>query len=175
VELKSEAHLIRSDDEAILVAQGLATEFAREASERDQKRRLPFQEIEISSRSGIWGITVPREYGGADVSARTVAEVIATISAADPSLGQIPQNHFFFLQLIRTNGSKEQKRFFYDRVLQGQRLGNALSELGTKTVGDYNTRIVADQEAFILTGRKFYSTGALFAHWIPVVAKNEND
>jgi SfnB family sulfur acquisition oxidoreductase len=175
VELRSETHLIRSDHEAILVAQGLATEFAREASDRDQKRRLPFQELERSSRSGIWGITVPREYGGADVSARTLAEVIATISAADASLGQIPQNHFFFLQLIRTNGSKEQKEFFYERVLQGERLGNALSELGTKTVGDYNTRVVADQETFILTGRKFYSTGALFAHWIPVVAKDERD
>lgn len=175
MELKSEVHLIRSDDKAILVAQELATEFAQGASERDQKRRLPSQEIELSSRSGIWGITVPREYGGADVSARTLAEVIATISAADPSIGQIPQNHFFFLQLIRTNGSKEQKQFFYDRVLQGQRLGNALSELGTKTVGDYNTRVVVDKESFILTGRKFYSTGALFAHWIPVVAKNESD
>jgi alkylation response protein AidB-like acyl-CoA dehydrogenase len=82
VELRSEAHLIRSDDEAILVAQGLATEFAREASERDQKRRLPYQEIELSSRSGIWGITVPKEHGDADVSVRTLAEVIATISAA---------------------------------------------------------------------------------------------
>jgi alkylation response protein AidB-like acyl-CoA dehydrogenase len=112
VELKSEVHLIRSDDEAILVAQELATEFARDASERDQKRRLPSKEIELSSRSGIWGITVPREYGGAGLSVRTVAEVIATISAADPSIGQIPQNHFFFLQLIRTNGSKEQKQFF---------------------------------------------------------------
>jgi SfnB family sulfur acquisition oxidoreductase len=175
VELRSEVHLIRSDEEAILVARELATEFAPESSERDRKRRLPYQELERSSRSGIWGITVPKEYGGADVSAGTLAEVIATISAADPSLGQIPQNHFFFLQLIRTNASKEQKNFFYDRVLQGQRLGNALSELGTKTVGDYNTRIVADQTTFILTGRKFYSTGALFAHWIPVVAKDERD
>jgi alkylation response protein AidB-like acyl-CoA dehydrogenase len=87
VELRSETHLIRSDDEAILIAQRLAAEFALEASERDQKRRLPYQELERSSRSGIWGITVPREYGGADVSARTLAEVIATISAADPSLG----------------------------------------------------------------------------------------
>jgi SfnB family sulfur acquisition oxidoreductase len=175
VELTSAAHLIRSDEEAILVAQGLATEFALEASERDQKRRLPYQEIERSSRSGIWGITVPSEYGGADVSARTLAEVIAIISAADASLGQIPQNHFFFLQLIRTNASKEQKDFFYERVLRGERLGNALSELGTKTVGDYNTRIVADQATFVLTGRKFYSTGALFAHWIPVVARDERD
>jgi hypothetical protein len=50
VELRSEAYLIRSDDEAILVAQRLAAEFALEASERDQKRRLPYQELERSSR-----------------------------------------------------------------------------------------------------------------------------
>ena len=157
------AHLIQSDDEAIRVAQGLAADFALDASERDRKRRLPYQEIERYSRSGVWGITVPKEYGGADVSAVTLAEVVAIISAADPSLGQIPQNHYFFLQLIRTNASDEQKRFFYDRVLRGQRLGNALSELGTKTVGDYNTRVVRDQGAFLLFGRKYYSTGALFA------------
>ena len=171
----SAAHLIKSDQEAVSVAQQLAANFAQAASERDRDRRLPFQEIEQFSASGLWGITVPEEYGGADVSAVTLAEVIATISAADPSLGQIPQNHFFFLQLLRTNGSKEQKRFFYGRVLQGQRLGNALSELGTKTVGDYNTRVVRDHGALVLTGRKFYSTGALFAHWIPVVAKDEED
>ena len=168
-------YLIQSDEEAIRVAQTLAADFALDASGRDQKRRLPYHEIERYSLSGVWGITVPKEYGGADVSVVTLAEVVAIISAADPSLGQIPQNHYFFLQLIRTNGSDEQKGFFYDRVLRGQRLGNALSESGTKTVGDYNTRVVRDNGAFLLTGRKFYSTGALFAHWIPVVAKDEND
>jgi SfnB family sulfur acquisition oxidoreductase len=169
------ANLIQSDEEAIRVAQALAADFALDASGRDQKRRLPYQEIERYSLSGVWGITVPKEYGGADVSVVTLAEVVAIISAADPSLGQIPQNHYFFLQLIRTNASDEQKRFFYDRVLRGQRLGNALSELGTKTVGDYHTRVVRDKGAFLLFGRKFYSTGALFAHWIPVVAKDESD
>ena len=89
------AHLIQSDDEAIRVAQGLAADFALDASERDRKRRLPYQEIERYSRSGVWGITVPKEYGGADVSAVTLAEVVAIISAADASLGQIPQNHYF--------------------------------------------------------------------------------
>src|SRR5271166_4307535 len=64
----SETHLIRSDEEAIRVAQALAADFALDASGRDQKRRLPYEEIERYSLSGIWGITVPKEYGGADVS-----------------------------------------------------------------------------------------------------------
>jgi alkylation response protein AidB-like acyl-CoA dehydrogenase len=92
-------------------------------------------------RSGLWGITVPKEYGGAGVSYGTLAEVIATISAADGSIGQIPQNHFYAVELIRVNGSEAQKRFFFDRVLQGDRFGNALAELGTKTSHDRKTRL----------------------------------
>jgi SfnB family sulfur acquisition oxidoreductase len=169
------AHLIQSDDEAVLIAQELAADFALEASDRDRKRRLPYQEIERFSQSGLWGISVPKAYGGADVSAATLARVVAIISAADPSIGQIPQNHYFFLQLIRTNGSDQQKHFYYDRVLQGERFGNALSEVGTKTVGEYNTRVAHENGTFLVTGRKFYSTGALFAHWIPVVARDDRD
>ena len=85
----SEAHLIKSDEEAIHIAQGLAADFALEASERDRERRLPYPQIEQYSRSGLWGMTIPKEFGGAGVSATTLAEVVAVISAADPSLGQI--------------------------------------------------------------------------------------
>jgi alkylation response protein AidB-like acyl-CoA dehydrogenase len=37
---------------------------------------------------------VPREYGGAGVSTSVFTEVVAIISEADASLGQIPQNHY---------------------------------------------------------------------------------
>jgi alkylation response protein AidB-like acyl-CoA dehydrogenase len=97
------------------------------------------------------------------------------ISKADPSIGQIPQNHYFILEVLRSNASEEQKQFFFEQVLGGARFGNALSELGTKTVGDYHTRISRTARGFLLRGRKYYSTGALFAHWIPVVAKDERD
>jgi alkylation response protein AidB-like acyl-CoA dehydrogenase len=89
---------------------------------------------------GLWGITVPKEYGGA-ASAGTLAEVIATIAAADGSIGQIPQNHFYAVEVLRVNGSEAQKRFFFDRVLPGDRFGNALAELGTKTSHDRKTRL----------------------------------
>ena len=121
------------------------------------------------------GITVPREYGGAEVSNVTLAEVIAIVSQADPSLGQIPQNHYCLIEDIRLEGSDAQKRFFFDLVLKGTRYGNAFSEAGGKNVLDIQTRVRRDGDAFVLNGRKFYSTGTLFAHWIPVLALDESD
>jgi alkylation response protein AidB-like acyl-CoA dehydrogenase len=47
------------------------------------------------------------------------------------------------------------------------------SEAGTKNVQDFRTRITPDGEAFRVNGKKFYSTGALFAHFIPTTALNE--
>jgi SfnB family sulfur acquisition oxidoreductase len=171
----SSAHRIRSDIEAVEIAGALAVDFEKQAAERDALRILPFEQIEQFSRSGLWGITIPKAYGGPALSIATLAEVIARISQADPSIGQIPQNHYFILEVVRSNGSEEQKQFFFQRVFEGARFGNALSELGTRTVGDYNTRIIRTPAGFQLAGRKYYSTGALFAHWIPVVAKTEED
>ncbi len=108
-------------------------EFAVGAVQRDRERRLPLAEIDRFSQSGLWAISVPREYGGAGVSAVTLAEVTAIISAADSSIGQIPQNHFYMVEALRLNGSKEQKRHYFRRVLEGDRLGNAFTEIGTKT------------------------------------------
>src|SRR5271165_2435941 len=166
---------IRSDHEAIRIAQELRKSFAVDAARRDEKRILPLSEIKAFSRSGLWAITVPRTYGGAEVSASTLAEVVALISEADASIGQIPQNHYFMVEVIRWNGTEEQKQFFFERVLNGDRFGNALSERNTKTVADYNTRIAPVGRGFILNGQKFYSTGALFADWIVVVAKDPSD
>ena len=105
----------------------------------------------------------------------TLAEVIAIVSQADPSLGQIPQNHYCLIEDIRLEGSDAQKRFFFDLVLKGTRYGNAFSEAGGKNVLDIQTRVRRDGDAFVLNGRKFYSTGTLFAHWIPVLALDESD
>ena len=95
------AHRIQSDAEAIEIARALAADFAREAAQRDRERRLPVDELNAFSQSGLWGITVPKAYGGAEVSYRTVAEVIKTIAAADPSLAQLPQNHLVIVDHIR--------------------------------------------------------------------------
>jgi SfnB family sulfur acquisition oxidoreductase len=169
------AHRIVSEDEALAVARRLADEFAVGASRRDYERALPHEELDKLSASGLLAITVPAEYGGIDVSNAVLAEVTAILSEADSSIGQIPQNHFYILEALRHDGSEEQKRFYFGRALAGDRFGNALSEVGTRTVGDYNTRITPDGAGFRINGRKFYSTGVLFAHWVAIFALDGQD
>lgn len=173
IEAEPKAHIIQSDAEAIAVAKELATEFLKEDSARDRDRRLPVEEVKQFSQSGLWGIVVPKEYGGAGVSYATLAEVVKIISEADSSLGQIPQNHLYMVEAIRLDGTEEQKRFFFDLVLQGKRFGNAFSEIGTKSVVDVQTKLTQSGDGYALNGRKYYSAGALLAHWIPTIAADE--
>jgi len=166
----SSPHRIRSDQEAIQTAQKIALQLEAEASARDRNRRLPVAEIELLTASGLWGITIPKRFGGAGVAHSTLVEVFATLASADSSLGQIPHNHFCVVDAIGLDGSEEQKRFYFEQVLAGKRFGNAFSEAGTKNVMDFQTRITPDGDAFRVNGKKFYSTGALFAHYIPTAA-----
>ncbi|WP_339405495.1 SfnB family sulfur acquisition oxidoreductase [Pseudomonas helleri] len=165
--ISKQVAVIRNDAEALNVARELAAHFKRESVVRDRERRLPHDELELFSHTGLWGITVPKAYGGAGVSNVTLAQVVAIIAAADASLGQIPQNHFYALEVLRVNGSDTQKERLYAEVLAGQRFGNALAELGTKTAHERTTHLVTAETGYRINGRKFYATGALYAHRIP--------
>ncbi|MFP4900543.1 acyl-CoA dehydrogenase family protein, partial [Paraburkholderia sp. BR14261] len=70
------ARVIADDAQAIAVAHALTQRLAEGAAERDRERRLPRDEIEWFSQSGLWAITVPKAYGGAGVSNVTLTEVI---------------------------------------------------------------------------------------------------
>lgn len=168
---KPPAAIIRDDEHAIAAAHELAARLVQQASERDRERRLPYEEIDWFSQSGLWAITVPKAYGGAGVSFQTLTEVIKIIAAADPSLGQLPQNHLCLVDVIALTGTEDQKRFFFAEILGGKRFGNGFSEKGTKNVLDLKTRVTpsADGQAYVVQGTKFYSTGALFADYVPVL------
>jgi len=167
------ARVIADDAEAIAVAHELAVRLARDAAQRDRERRLPHEEIEWFSQSGLWAITVPKAYGGAGVSFVTLAEVIKIVAAADPSLGQLPQNHFGLVDVISLTGTEEQKRYFFAQIVSGKRFGNGFSEKGTKHVLDLKTRVRRDGDDYVVDGTKFYSTGALFAHFVPVLGLDD--
>jgi SfnB family sulfur acquisition oxidoreductase len=171
--LPQTAAVIDSDAQALNVAAELAEQFKRDSALRDRERRLPHEELELFSRSGLWGISVPKAFGGAGVSTVTLAKVTQLIAEADSSLGQIPQNHFYALEVLRVNGSAQQQKRLYAKVLAGQRFGNALAELGTKTAHDRTTRLTRDGDGYRINGRKFYATGALYAQRIPTSVVDE--
>ena len=130
----------------------------------------PLKELDAFSQSGLWSINVPRAYGGPEVSYRTLAQVIAIVAAADPAIAQIAQNHLGILAAIRTVSDEAQKHLLFGEVLRGTRFGNAFSERGTKRAADFDTRFTDHGDHVVVRGRKFYATGALLAHLVPIVA-----
>ncbi|MBC3467627.1 SfnB family sulfur acquisition oxidoreductase [Pseudomonas sp. RW10S2] len=167
------AKVLRNDTEALQAARELAETARQQASRRDQQRKLPWAEIELFTRSGLGSISVPKAHGGPEVSFATIAEVFRLISAADPALGQIPQNQFGLLHLLRLTASEAQQALIFRSVLDGWRIGNAGPERSTKDTLTLKARITRDGDTYRISGEKFYSTGALFAHWVAVKALDD--
>ncbi|AJG16828.1 SfnB family sulfur acquisition oxidoreductase [Pseudomonas shirazica] len=167
------AKVLRNDAEALQAARELAEVAREQAARRDQQRKLPWAEIELFTRSGLGSICVPKAHGGPEVSFETVAEVFRLISAADPALGQIPQNQFGMLQLLRLTATEAQQAVIFRSVLDGWRIGNAGPERSTKDTLTLKARITRVGDSYRISGEKFYSTGALFAHWVAVKALDD--
>ncbi|MFY0407624.1 SfnB family sulfur acquisition oxidoreductase [Solicola sp. PLA-1-18] len=162
--------------EAVDVARTFAVRLAEGSARRDAERILPAAELDELSASGLLGVTVPAEHGGADVSAEVLTQVVALLAAGDPNVAQIPHSHFVYVNALRHQGTPAQQAFFFGEVLRGRRLGNAQSEVGTAHVRDYRTTLTpAGDGTWRLDGEKGYSTGALFADWIPVLAHLDVD
>ncbi|MCS5958137.1 acyl-CoA dehydrogenase family protein [Klebsiella variicola subsp. variicola] len=171
-----QAHIIASDAEALAIAHEIAAVLKPGAAERDRTGIVPAEIVNTYSNSGLWGITVPRRFGGAEVSAATLAQVIAILSAADPSLGQIPQNHYCLLEDIRLQGSDDQQAFFFAQVLQGYRFANALSETGGKRslifvpVSRKVQTVCGSMVVKATAPARCTPTGLAFWRWTPTIA-----
>ncbi|MGJ5202866.1 SfnB family sulfur acquisition oxidoreductase [Bradyrhizobium sp. HKCCYLR20261] len=166
-------HLVTSDAEAIDIAQSLVPRLAEGAARRDRDRTLPWDEIELFTASGLGGITVPRSFGGADVSHETLVRVFAILAAADASVAQIPQNQFGVLALVREAASPAQQAWIYADILAGHRIGNAGPERHGRAITHVTTSLARVDGRLLLSGRRYYSTGSIFAHWIPTRAVDE--
>ncbi|QCJ00888.1 SfnB family sulfur acquisition oxidoreductase [Agrobacterium larrymoorei] len=167
------AHVIKTDTEAIAVAKTLAAEFIKGSAIRDRDRIWPVEELDAFSQSGLWSINVPKAFGGPQVSYATLAKVIEIISAADSSIGQVAQNHLGVVAAIRTVSDEHQQKLLFSEVLKGTRFGNAFSEFGSKRAVDFETKFVDAGDHVIVNGKKFYSSGALLAHLVPIVALDD--
>ena len=165
---------LRTNADAIAAAHALAAAYLPGAAARDRDRVLPFAEAAQYFAAGLGGITVPREHGGPDLSMATLAEVTAIISAADPSLGHIPQNHHGFVRLLRYEPDPTKAALFYRLAVEGRSFGNALAESAGKTTRDIAARMRRVPGGWVLDGAKSYCTGALFADYVPIQALDED-
>jgi alkylation response protein AidB-like acyl-CoA dehydrogenase len=161
--------------QAVAVARRYAESIAAGVIDRDRAGAVPVAELAELDASGLLGITVPRELGGADVAPAVLAEVIATIAAVDPAIAQVPQAHFLYVDVLAVWGSAVQRARLLGDVLAGARLGNGLSERGGQHAQDLKTRLHAEPGGGLtLTGRKYYCTGAITSRWIGVSALDDD-
>ncbi|NNG81756.1 SfnB family sulfur acquisition oxidoreductase [Acinetobacter sp. ANC 5378] len=168
--ISDNVHVVKNDQDAINAAYQVA-DFALEGrNERDQKRQLPFAEIDLFSQKGLGGIRIPQNFGGAFVSNKTLAHVFRILNKADSSVGQIPQNQIALLNMINIMGTEQQKTFIFNEILQGKRLANGGPERHTKDTKTLNTRLTIEDGHYFVDGEKFYSTGSSFAHWLAIKA-----
>ena len=163
-------HVIENDHDAINAAYHVA-DFALEGrNQRDQQRVFPLAEIDLFSQRGLGGIRIPKQYGGAFVSNKTLAHVFRIVNKADSSVGQIPQNQIALLNMIQIMGTEQQKQFIYSEILKGKRLANGGPERHTKDTKTLATTLTIENGRYFIDGEKFYSTGSSFAHWLAIKA-----
>lgn len=162
---------VLSPTEAVEAAEALAPEFAAGAAERDRNRQLPFHEMDRLSASGLLAITVPAEYGGADVPPSTVSDVIRILATGDPNIAQIPHSHFVYVNLLRLAGSPEQLGYYSQKLLSGARIANAQAERNGPTAADVATTLSPAGDRFRVDGTKYYCTGSLFADILTVLTR----
>ncbi|ENV50751.1 Acyl-CoA dehydrogenase [Acinetobacter junii CIP 107470 = MTCC 11364] len=168
--IQAPVQLILNDQQAINAAYQVADFALEERNKRDQNRILPTEQINQFSQKGLGGIRIPKQYGGAFVSNKTLAHVFRILSKADANVGQIPQNQFGLLNFINITGSDAQKQFIYTEILAGKRIANGGPEKNSKDTKSIQTKLTLENEQYFLNGEKFYSTGTSFADWLAIRA-----
>lgn len=168
--IETRASEITDTDRALAVAAELSAEFAEGAAARDAARALPCEQVQALKESGLLALSVPVEHGGIEAPATVLAEMFRLLAHGDPSLAQIPHSHYTFLEAVRLQGTEAQQAFFYEKVLAGALFANAQSERGPHPIDVDATMLLRVGDHYLLEGRKFYSTGALFADWVIVRA-----
>ncbi|MFM9377945.1 acyl-CoA dehydrogenase family protein [Gordonia sp. VNK21] len=162
-------------DEVLRTVHDLAGQFAAGAAERDAQRLLPREQIRALADAGVLAVTVPERFGGPGLGAADLARIVAALAAADPSIAQIPQSHFTFLEALRRQGAEDLQERIFGAVLRGAVLANAQTERGGATVTDDATTVRRAAGGLVLHGVKYYCTGSAFADLLAVRAVTESD
>ncbi len=168
------AHIITTEQEALTIAEQLAERLHVHAALRDSQRQLPWAELDEIAASGLLALRVPKQWGGVGVSNLNLTRIIATISAADASIGQLFLSIVLACGLIESAATDAQKRLFFGKILEGYRWGNGHAEGGPMPAGTTQTRITRVGDHYRVDGAKAYSTGALFSHLISIGCVNED-
>lgn len=140
---------------------------------REQQRALPYEQINWLKQVGFGALRVPVKFGGDGVSLPQLFQLLIELAKADSNIVQALRGHFAFVE-DRLNAHKvADQALWFKRFVQGDLVGNAWTEIGQVKIGDVITRVKQKNNQLLVNGKKYYSTGTIFADWVDLFAYDE--
>ena len=133
----------------------------------------PQKIVDSMCEMGLFGLTIPEEYGGLGESLLTYALAVEEISRGWMSISGIINTHFIVSYLISRHGTDEQKAAFLPRMATGEiRASFSMSEpdLGSD-VAAIRTAAQPDGDDYVISGQKMWLTNGASANLVALLAR----
>jgi len=152
------------DKEIIPVATGL-----------EHKDEYPAQIVEGMRLLGLFGLTIPEQYGGLGESLLTYALLVEEISRGWMSVSGIINTHFIVAYMIAQHGTQEQKDYFLPKMAAGDvRAAFSMSEPGVGSdVSAIRTAAVRDGSDYVINGQKMWLTNGGTSTLVAVLCRTD--
>ncbi len=145
------------------------------AREWEASGRYPDEIVAAMRKLGLFGLTVPEEYGGMAADMVSLAVAFEEISRGWMGVAGILGSHSLSCWMIARFGTAEQKQAHLPALASGERrTGIALTEPGAGSdLQGIATTARRRGDAYILNGRKTWITNARHADPLPVLVKTD--
>ncbi|MEV7091331.1 acyl-CoA dehydrogenase family protein [Amycolatopsis sp. NPDC051045] len=157
------------------VRQFVDKEVIPHAQELEHADTYPTDIVEGMKEMGLFGITIPEEYGGLGESLLTYALVVEEIARGWMSVSGVINTHFIVAHMISRHGTEAQKQHFLPRMATGEVRGSfSMSEpdLGSD-VAAIKTRAKKDGDGYVIDGSKMWLTNGGSSNLIALLVKTD--
>ncbi|UOZ10021.1 MULTISPECIES: acyl-CoA dehydrogenase family protein [unclassified Amycolatopsis] len=157
------------------VRQFVDKEVIPHAQELEHSDTYPADIVEGMKEMGLFGITIPEEYGGLGESLLTYALVVEEIARGWMSVSGVINTHFIVAHMITRHGTEAQKRHFLPRMATGEVRGSfSMSEpdLGSD-VAAIKTRAKKTDDGYVVDGAKMWLTNGGSSNLIALLVKTD--
>ncbi|MFG1943664.1 acyl-CoA dehydrogenase family protein [Nonomuraea sp. NPDC048826] len=145
------------------------------ARDWEHSGRYPTEIVDGFKQMGLFGITIPEEYGGLDLDPVSFALVFEEISRGWMGVAGILGSHSLACRMIAMHGTDDQKRRYLPELATGERrtgIGLTEPDAGTDLQG-IRTTARRDGDHYVVNGTKTWITNARYADPLPVLVKTD--
>ncbi|SEB33165.1 Acyl-CoA dehydrogenase [Amycolatopsis tolypomycina] len=157
------------------VRQFVDKEVIPHAQELEHADTYPADIVAGMKEMGLFGITIPEEYGGLGESLLTYALVVEEIARGWMSVSGVINTHFIVAHMISRHGTEAQKQHFLPRMATGEVRGSfSMSEpdLGSD-VAAIKTRARKTGDGYVIDGSKMWLTNGGSSNLIALLVKTD--